>query len=92
MTRRTFLRVLGSAVAAVAVAPLQPLAPAAAVGPSWDTTPPAGALTYEMLEEAYKSACLGNRTPTYMVMSPSTFATYSRQLGLVYDVEVDEAA
>lgn len=92
LNRRTFLRVLGSAavgVAAVAVVPdlLVNVVTPLACGPAWDTStaPP---LTYEMLEAAYKSCLIGSEQPTMMIVSRST----ARQLGLIYDVELEEAA
>lgn len=89
MTRRTFLRVLSSAAVAVSVAPLVPdwIAPVVEAGPRWDLGV-AGPLTYEMLEQAYQSCVIGVHHPTMGVCSRSV----ARLMGLVYDVEMEEAA
>lgn len=92
MNRRTFLRVLGSAAVVTAVPQsvvhiAEALAPKSFFGPVWDsrTAPP---LTYEMLEQAYRSACIGQEVPNIMIVSRSV----ARQFGLIYDVDVDDVA
>lgn len=89
MTRRTFLRVLGSAAVAAAATQILPIQPAlsAASGPLWDTTA-AGPLTLDMLRRTYESCVIGERGPNVMVLSQST----ARMFGLVYDVEFEVAA
>ena len=91
MTRRTFLRVLGSvAVGAAVVASLPSLgsvADTAPASPLWGTGT-TGPLTYEMLERAYQSACIGSNAPTMGICS----ASFARQMGLVYDVDLEDAA
>lgn len=85
-SRRTFLRVLGSAAIA-AVAPPILGTPAPLMDPPTYTTYAAaapGVLTLEMLEAAYKACVIGPRQPTLLVTSRSV----ARRLGLVYDVEV----
>lgn len=87
LSRRTFLRVLGSAVVGAAVASALPLPVPSTAAPTWQagTT---GPLTYEMLEASYRSCVIGREAPTMMVTSVSI----ARRLGLIYDVELEEAA
>jgi hypothetical protein len=90
MNRRTFLRVLGSAVAIAAISPevLVPTPAPVFAGPAWSawSTGTAGPLTYEMLQRAYESCCIGQEAPNMMIVS----ASMARRLGLVYDVDVDD--
>ena len=91
MTRRTFLRVIGSAaVGAAVVASLPSLGSVAETVPSFPLwgTGTTGPLTYETLEQAYQSACLGSHHPTLGICS----ASVARQIGLVYDVDLEDAA
>ena len=89
MTRRTFLRVLGSAVAVAAVAPvLQPIAEVVQPTGWWSVTDTAGPITYEMLEQSYKQCVIGSERPTMGVCSVS----FARQYGLVFDVDFEDAA
>jgi hypothetical protein len=88
MNRRTFLRVLGGAVAATAVADRIPLPARAPSFPEWPmfsmgTAPP---LTYSTLEQAYQACVIGTERPTMGVCS----ASFARQYGLVYDVDLDD--
>lgn len=87
MTRRTFLRVLGSAAVVAALpASLPDLLAAAdtASSPVWSTGS-ARPLTYEMLRASYESCVIGRDCPTLAVCS----ASMARRLGLVYDVDLD---
>lgn len=92
MKRRTFLRVLGGITAAAVVAPqvlidavqgdaatLGPLA-----GPAWDRLPAIGAVTYEMLERAYREAALGKNRPPVVICSRSM----ARRYGLIFEMDV----
>ena len=86
-SRRTFLRVLGSAIVGAVVAPALPSLAALPVAPSTFTTrsaASAGALTLEMLERAYREASIGRHAPQCLVMHRSV----ARRLGLIYDVEI----
>jgi hypothetical protein len=91
VNRRTFLRVLGSAAVAVAAAPLLEQIPAfvvpTAASPYWDKGS-VGVLTYETLERAYLDACIGSEMPNLTVVS----ASFARKFGLVYDVDLEDAA
>jgi len=86
MNRRTFLRVLGSAMAIAVVAPSIPalvddtitIWKPRAVGPS--------TLTCEMLEHAYRACVIGQEAPNLMIIP----ASMARRLGLVYDVDLDD--
>lgn len=89
ITRRTFLRVLGSAAVGAVLAPRIPIAlPEAPTLTTYVTAPSPGALTLEMLEAAYKACAIGRREPSLMIMH----ASVARKLGLVYDVEIEDAA
>lgn len=89
MTRRTFLRVLGSGLVGAGIVSVFPVGPATATPPSWASFRAAGQpLTYEMLRAAYEACVVGDRGPTLAVVSSSV----ARRLGLVYDVEIAEAA
>ena len=89
MTRRTFLRVLGSGIAATAVVQAVPEALVAPASPAWPTYEAVSRpLTYKMIEAAYKSCVIGSERPTFGICSSTT----ARYLGLVFDVEFEEAA
>ncbi len=83
-TRRTFLRVLGSAIIGVAVAPSMAFAVEPEISLDAFGATDAGPLTLEMLERAYRMCVVGGEKPTRGIISPAT----ARQLGLVYDVEL----
>ena len=84
-TRRTFLRVLGSALVGVAVAPSVAVAVESEIS-AWDVfgATDTGPLTMERLERAYRMCVAGSEAPTMAIISQAT----ARQFGLVYDVEV----
>lgn len=91
MYRRTFFRVLGSALVGLAIAPSLAVAPVSP--PVWwrsQVNGPGGAITIEMLEEAFRKCSKGtNYGPTYLVASQEVVERYqslSRQCGLVFDV------
>lgn len=89
ITRRTFLRVLGSAAIGAVVAPRIPIPsiePAATFADF--TAASTRPLTLEMLEAAYKACAVGSRAPNLIICH----ASVARKLGLVYDVEIEEAA
>ena len=89
MTRRTFLRVLGSGVVASAVVASVPILPSPPLlFGSWDPPTSGGAITYGMLERAYRECAIGSESPTMGFVSQQT----ARYLGLIYDVDVEEAA
>lgn len=78
-TRRTFLRVLGSAIVGAAVVPALPTFSAF-------STSPTSLLTYEGLERAYHAALdSGEPEPSMGVARRQTLA---RETGLLYDVEL----
>lgn len=89
ITRRTFLRVLGSAAVGAIVVPRLPLPivePAATFADfTLASTRP---LTLEMLEASYKACVAGSREPNLIICH----ASVARKLGLVYDAEIEEAA
>ena len=89
ITRRTFLRVLGSAAVGAVIAPQIPL-PVEIPANEWTgfTEASLRPLTYDMLRQAYEACAIGSRGPSLMVMHSSI----ARKLGLVYDVEIEEAA
>lgn len=75
-TRRTFLRVLGSALIGAVVAPALP------------TRPP---ITYALLERAYHEALDSGEPPRWVVARLELLErrwTLARDTGLVYDVEL----
>lgn len=87
-TRRTFLRVLGSAIIGIAAAPTG-VVPAVVdtPKPSWWGAQNATSnkpLTFEMIEQAYREARIGSTGPNMMIVSSSQ----ARLIGLVYDVEI----
>lgn len=87
MTRRIFLRVLGSAAIGaitVQVLPSLPLVDTPTTVSSWSLGA-AGPLTFEMLEAAYQSCRSGKARPTLAVYP----ASIARRLGLVYEVELN---
>lgn len=87
-SRRTFLRVLGSAAIGALVVPALPIpdAIAEAAPVAWPSIEAsAGPLTYEMLERAYLACAIGREAPTLMIVP----ASVARRFGLVYDVEVE---
>ncbi len=83
-SRRTFLRVLGSALVGAAVAPSVAVAVEPEISLDAFAAADAGALTMEMLEQAYQKCVVGGAEPTMGVISQAT----ARQLGLIYDVEI----
>ena len=89
MNRRTFLRVIGSAAISAAIAPT--LSADTPVQPFWNSrrSTDSGALTLQMIRDAYEKCSRGgNIGPEYMIVSSST----ARQLGLLYDVDLEAVA
>ena len=91
VSRRTFLRVLGSAAVAAALPKVTLISPPGrGVNPFWESwkaadAAAAGPITFAALEAGYKAACLGRNVPNLAIVSVSV----ARQFGLVFDVEVD---
>lgn len=94
MQRRTFLRVLGSAMVGAVIAPsivVEPLSP-----PNfWRSQATLGAsppLTLEMLRDAFNLASKGSAAPPNTIVTTRAiyerYASLARECGLVYDSDL----
>ena len=94
-TRRTFLRVLGSALVGAVVVPSLPIPglPVPESAQSWwraqDLAGPSRALTYDLLREAYEKCSRGpHHGPQYIITTREVADRYARLSGLVFDAEI----
>ena len=92
-SRRTFLRVLGSALIGAAVAPsLSMPASNASASPFWSYQTGLGSarpLSMELLREALEKCSRGSgSSPQYLITTRAAMESYARMCGLVYNIEI----